>query len=219
MTKKIIAGALLAVIGLTAMAIAYRGSAHIAEAGKTQTATAKKSVALKKNITTVLQNRATAIKPFLQKGGYNEEVCFFIDMSVPSGKERFFIYDLKKGRKLAGALVAHGSGGNSTFEKPGYSNQVGSNCTSLGRYKIGKSYYGQFGLAYKLHGLDKTNSNAFNRFVVLHAHECVPSGEIYPDNICMSYGCPTVSPGFLNQLATYINTSEKPVLLEIYEGQ
>lgn len=167
----------------------------------------------------ILQARASSLKAFLHKGGYNENTCFFIDMGMAPGKKRFFVYDLKTGAILNSGLVAHGSGGGSTFEAPKFSNQVNSNCTSLGKYKVGISYHGNFGLAYKLHGLDKTNSNAFGRFVVLHAHDCVPESEIFPESICMSWGCPTVAPGFLKQLAKHIDGSGKPVLLEIYNGE
>ncbi|MGZ8558091.1 MAG: murein L,D-transpeptidase catalytic domain-containing protein [Chitinophagaceae bacterium] len=51
---------------------------------------------------------------------------------------------------------------------------IGRGCTSLGKYIVDNSYIKRFGLAYKLYGLDKTNDKAFQRFVVLHAHECVP---------------------------------------------
>jgi hypothetical protein len=86
----------------------------------------------------------------------------------------------------------------------------------LGKYKVGYSYNGRFGLAYKLYGLDKTNDKAFERFVVLHSHDCVPETEV-KDDICQSDGCPTVSPGFLQYLKPIINASKKPVLLWIYE--
>ena len=65
-------------------------------------------------------------------------------------------------------------------------------------------------------GLEKTNDNAFKRFVVLHAHECVPETEV-KDEICQSDGCPTVSPGFLQYIKPIIDRSKKPVLLWIYE--
>jgi len=68
----------------------------------------------------------------------------------------------------------------------------GCGCSPLGKYKIGNLYYGRFGLAYKLYGLDKTNNNAFRRFVVLHSHECVPETE-EQNEICQSDGCPTVT--------------------------
>jgi hypothetical protein len=41
---------------------------------------------------------------------YNQEIAFFIDMQVMSGKNRFFIYDLKNDLVLDSGLVAHGFG-------------------------------------------------------------------------------------------------------------
>ncbi len=136
-------------------------------------------------------------------------------MSIASGKPRFFVYNLQKDSVELAGLVTHGQGsaGNAEIE---YSNEPGSYCTSKGRYKIGASYYGRFGLAFKLHGLDKTNNRAFERAVVLHAHACVPDEAVYPLRICESQGCPTVSPAFLKKLKQYIENGEKPVLLSIY---
>ena len=114
-------------------------------------------------------------------------------------------------------LVTHGRCNQNWLRGRKYGNEVGCGCTSLGLYKIGSAYKGRFGLAYKLHGLYSTNSNAFKRFVVLHSMECVPESETYPYPICQSDGCPTVSPGFLKKLQVILDSSAKPVLLYIYE--
>jgi hypothetical protein len=172
------------------------------------------------NNTVVKNNAATlaispmGLKKYLKANNFNTTHCFLIDMKIESGKKRFFVYNVLKDSIEIAGLVTHGSGieGSDTVQ---FSNQPNSLCTSLGKYKIGKSYNGKFGLAYKLYGLDKTNSNAFNRFVVLHSHSCVPNGEVYPHNICVSWGCPTVAPSFLEQLQAYIDKSAKPILLEI----
>ena len=163
-----------------------------------------------------LKERAASIKSFLLRKGYNNEICFFIDMSLPSGQSRFFIYDLQNDSLRSRGLVAHGNCFENWLEGRKYSNTVGSGCTSLGKYKVGIHYYGKFGYSYKLHGLDNSNNNAFERTVVLHAHSCIPKTEI-AEEICQSNGCPTVSPGFLEQLKKTINTSKKPVMLWIYE--
>ncbi len=65
-------------------------------------------------------------------------------------------------------------------------------------------------------GLDKTNNKAFDRAVVLHSYCGVPKQEVYPAPICVSEGCPVVSPVFLTQLKTYLDRSAQPVLLWIY---
>ena len=136
-------------------------------------------------------------------------------MSLPSGSNRFFVFDLVNDSILIKGMVTHGSGKLSNGPVQ-YSNDVGSLCTSLGKYRVGKPYRGKFGLAYKLIGLDTTNSNALKRYVVLHSHACVPETEVWPANICMSWGCPTVSPQFLDKLASYLDKEGKPILLWIF---
>jgi hypothetical protein len=150
---------------------------------------------------------------YAKRKGFNTQFAFLVDMKIPSGRKRFFVYDLSKDSILQSGLVTHGYGANNN--QISFSNTAGSYCTSLGKYKIGKAYYGRFGLAYKLFGLDQTNSNAINRYVVLHSHTCVPAHEVAAD-ICMSQGCPTVAPAFLNQLKQYLDKSAKPVLLYIF---
>jgi hypothetical protein len=163
-----------------------------------------------------MEERAAKAKEFVKQKGYNTNLCFFIDMSLHSGKNRFFIYDLKMDSVKNSGLVAHGNCFEYWQKGRRYSNEVGSGCTSVGKYKIGNAYTGKWGYSFKLHGLNNTNNNAFERTVVLHGHSCVPDSEV-KDEICQSNGCPTVSPVFLQQLKAIINSSKKPVLLWIYE--
>jgi L,D-transpeptidase catalytic domain len=161
-----------------------------------------------------LKDHSTHLLNYAKRNGFNTQYAFLVDMKLPSGSNRFFVYDLKKDSILTSALVTHGYGANN--QNISFSNMPGSYCTSLGKYKIGKPYHGRFGLAYKLHGLDSSNSNAIKRYVVLHSHACVPSQEAAPQNICMSQGCPTVAPAFLTTLTNYLDKAEKPVLLYIF---
>lgn len=154
---------------------------------------------------------------YAKQNGYNTETGFLFDIQKSSGSKRFYVYDFKRNKIIHKGLVTHGNCGEAFLAENKYGNTVGCNCSSLGKYKIGKKYYGKFGLAYKLHGLNKTNDKAFERFVVLHAHSCVPDDEVNPYPICQSNGCPTVAPNFLQTLSTYIDESKKPLLLWIYE--
>jgi len=165
-----------------------------------------------------LKEQADALRSYLSLNGYNTNYCFLIDMSIPSGKKRFFIYDLKNDKVLESGLVTHGIGSkkNGSDEDLQFSNDPSSLQTSLGRYRIGSSYTGNFGLAYKLFGLDATNSRAYERAVVLHAHSSIPTTETYPVPIGESFGCPSVAPEFLTTLGTYIKGSQKPVMMWIY---
>ena len=164
-----------------------------------------------------LESKTVNLKDYCHRKGFNSDVSFIVDMSVASGRARFFIYNLKTKSVDGRGLVTHGAGATNDINSIIFSNKPNSNCTSLGKYKVGNAYYGRLGLAYKLHGLESTNSNAFARFVVLHAHSCVPETEVYPLSICPSLGCPTVSPAFLQRLKTYISGSSKPILLYIYK--
>lgn len=168
-------------------------------------------------VTPSLAEKAAEAKVFVSEGGYNDTRCFLIDMSRHSGSRRFFVYNLKKDSIEKAGLVTHGSGrGSHEDGKPRFSNTPNSLCTALGKYKIGYSYSGQFGLAFKLYGLETTNNKAFERAIVLHGHECVPDWETN-GGICESWGCPTVSPAFLLELKPLITASKKPLLLWIFE--
>lgn len=147
---------------------------------------------------------------------YNDKIAFFIDMKIPSGKNRFFVYNLKSNKIIDQGLVAHGSGSETGIEgQLKFSNVSKSLSTSLGKYATGISYNGQFGKAYKLHGLDKTNSNAFVRNIVLHKYSKVPYDE-QTESICNSYGCPMVNEKFFKRIEELIDHSDKSIILDIY---
>lgn len=163
-----------------------------------------------------LHRQAVLGRAFLVRHGYNAHLCFLVDMQLPSGKNRFFVYDLDKDSILLAGLVAHGCGSHDFSVTPSFSNVNGSSCTALGRYRIGYPYQGQFGRAYKLYGLDATNDQAFNRNIVLHSYTAVPAAETDPYPICNSRGCPMVAPSFLGQLQSFIDHSRHPILLWIF---
>nr|WP_304196847.1 murein L,D-transpeptidase catalytic domain family protein [Flavobacterium alvei] len=164
-----------------------------------------------------LENQIKELKKVIQSNSkYNSEIAFFIDMKIHSGKNRFFIYDLKKNLVLDQGLVAHGSGSETGIPgKLKFSNTNNSLATSLGKYYIGNSYNGKFGKAYKLYGLDKTNSNAFNRAIVLHKYFDVPYEE-QDGYICNSYGCPMVNENYFKRIENIIDNSKTNILLAIY---
>lgn len=175
----------------------------------------KESVAYKNS--KIFNKIVPALVKYSTVNKFSKQYIFLVDMHIASGKNRFFVYDIKKDSIVNSGLVTHGRCNQNWLNGRKYENEVGCGCTSLGKYKIGNMYNGRFGKAYKLYGLDSTNSNAFKRFVVLHSHRCVPNNEVDPYPICQSDGCPTVSPAFLNQLSKYIDSSAEPVLLYIYD--
>jgi hypothetical protein len=163
------------------------------------------------------QHFAGRLKSYAVANKCNSRICFLIDMSISSGKKRFFVYDIEKNTGIASGLVTHGRCNEPWLKGRKYSNAEGSGCSSLGLYKVGVKYNGRFGTAYKLHGLDSTNSNAFRRFVVLHEMDCIPEEETFPFPVCQSDGCPAVAHSFFKRLQEVITASADPVLLYIYE--
>lgn len=164
-----------------------------------------------------ISQKLADLKAFLKESDYNSDKAFLIDFSISSSKFRFFVVDLKSGRIIQKALVAHGDGsedgkmnGNLKF-----SNQDGSHCSSLGKYIVNEKYNGKFGMSYRLTGLDETNSNARDRAIVLHRLSCVPDVE-QSKEICLSFGCPMVSDNFFKILEQHIDKSDKKLIIYAY---
>jgi hypothetical protein len=155
---------------------------------------------------------------YCTNNGLNTDAAILIDLGLHSGSNRCFVVRLADGNIRLKGLVTHGSGKTGLLAgQRKYSNEEGSLLSALGKYKTGASYKGQFGLAYKLFGLEATNSKAYSRYIVLHGHECVPDAEM-EDLLCQSWGCPTVSPEFLKQLQKVIDGADKPMLLWVYDN-
>ena len=163
-----------------------------------------------------VNNNRAELRTYAQQNKCNTNYAFIVDMRIPIYKKRFFVYNLKNDSLLASGLVAHGIGSETFQGELIFSNTPDSRCTSLGKYKIGSSYKGLFGFSYRLQGLDSTNNNSLKRAVVLHGHISVPDEETPSNPICFSYGCPMVSPNFLQKLKGYISKQGKtPILLSI----
>ncbi|WP_228374692.1 murein L,D-transpeptidase catalytic domain-containing protein [Chryseobacterium sp. FH1] len=164
-----------------------------------------------------ISQKIADLKAFIKESNYNSDKAFLIDFSISSSKFRFFVVDLKSGKIIQKALVAHGDGSedgkvNGILK---FSNKDGSHCSSLGKYIIEEKYKGKFGMSYRLTGLDETNSNARSRAIVLHRLSCVPDVE-QKDEICLSFGCPMVSDNFFKILEQHIDKSDKKLIIYAY---
>lgn len=73
------------------------------------------------------------------------------------------------------------------------SNDDGSHLSSLGRALVAERYEGRYGVAYRLDGIDATNSNLRPRCIVLHGWEFTTSLPIWPFATVGSFGCPVLS--------------------------
>lgn len=167
-----------------------------------------------------LKAKADSAGLYCVKKGYSTQYCILIDFSIHSGKNRFFVWDFSQDSIKYQGLCCHGYGQKSTQKTPVFSNVEGSYCSSLGKYKVGARAYSNWGINvhYKMHGLEKTNSNAFKRWIVLHSHTPVPAKEIYPRHLPLgwSQGCPVVNDELMRKVDALLKEEKKPVMMWIY---
>jgi len=159
------------------------------------------------------KEKVSELKNYIKNKSYNQDLAIFINFKIHSGKYRYFVYDLKNDKIIQKAIVSHGSGSvipKSTHLK--FSNIEGSYQSSLGKYEIKESYVGKFGKAYRLNGLDSTNSNAMQRAIVLHSFGCIPDKESQ-SLACLSLGCPMLSTKAFNETARHLDQSKKSIIL------
>ena len=160
---------------------------------------------------------------FCKKNKMDSTYCIFVDLSVHSGKNRMTVWNFSSSKAERKSLCSHGScngktGPGYSYDKAVVNNISESYCSSVGKYKIGKRGYSNWGthFNYKLHGLDDTNSKAYDRIIVLHSYDAVQKEETYPDYLICSWGCPMVSNETMNYFDEKLKKSTKPVLLWMY---
>ncbi|WP_412476533.1 murein L,D-transpeptidase catalytic domain-containing protein [Flavobacterium sp. TBRC 19031] len=171
-----------------------------------------------------VDDKAMEALAFCRKKSFNEDFCILIDMSIHSGLNRFFVYDFKQQKIIRQMLVGHGCGNypwsqDWSKDSPKFSNKDGSHCSALGKYKIGKRAWSDWGInvKYVLHGLEETNSNAQSRYIVFHSWEKVSDKEVYPNGTPEGWGCPTISNNNMKIIDPILKQSSKPVLMWIYQ--
>lgn len=105
----------------------------------------------------------------------------------------------KDGEPVYSGAVLHGNGKGNTSSKPVFSNEPGSNCSSLGLYKVTGSRTMNNGYpCLILQGLSPTNSNAETRGILIHPSLMVSLLPFEFDKACFpltnaSLGCFAVS--------------------------
>ncbi|MFP5471763.1 MAG: murein L,D-transpeptidase catalytic domain-containing protein [Bacteroidia bacterium] len=157
---------------------------------------------------------------FNKRNGLDTTQCILIDMWQHPGTKRLFLWDFKKDTIVKSALVSQGACNedNGTW-RPVFKNVHESHCSSKGKYKTGARVWSSFGVgfSYKLHGLEATNSLAYDRVIVFHSWAWTPDEEVYPYEISYSWGCPAVSDSFMLEIDKDIKQLKRPILLWVFE--
>ena len=162
--------------------------------------------------------RAVALRGFCSREGYNTRVALFVDLSRHSGRRRFVAWDMERNVPIFTCPVSHGSGSKRSHVRSvdaSFSNEDGSHLSSLGRALVAERYMGRYGVAYRLDGLDATNSNLRPRCVVLHGWEYTTSFPIFPFATVGSFGCPVLSRKMMNRVDVLLQR-ERRVVIDIF---
>lgn len=109
------------------------------------------------------------VRTFAKKFGYNDKYYAVCDFGKRSGLKRFYVYDLKKGKKIMESYCMHGNGSGSSDSKPVFSNKSGSHASSLGLYALCGIGSKNMKTGIKPEGLNRTNSNARSRGILIHS--------------------------------------------------
>ena len=119
-----------------------------------------------------------------------------IDYSLPSTQPRLFVFDLAARKLLFRELCAHGK--NSGDNVPSFfSNEPGSEATSLGLFVTADTYNGSNGYSLRLKGLEEgINDMAWSRAIVMHGAYYVSREAINAlGRLGRSWGCPAIPVG------------------------
>ena len=121
----------------------------------------------------------------------NQKYISIINYAQKSYEKRFYIIELKSGHVLS-LRTAHGRGSDPSHSgiASTFSNDPGSNASSLGYFLTAETYEGAHGLSLKLDGLSPSNDSARDRALVIHGADYVKEKDTTQGR---SFGCPAVA--------------------------
>lgn len=126
---------------------------------------------------------------------WKKDIVGIADFGLRSSEPRFHFVNLEQ-QRVESYLVSHGTGSDREHDGwlKSYSNVEGSNATSKGAYVTWEWYKGRYGTSVRLGGLDETNSNALQRYIVMHraayaeAEHLAKYGRLGRSNGCFAMG-------------------------------
>lgn len=134
----------------------------------------------------------------------DEQRVVLVDYDQSIFSTRFFVVEPKTQTILYASKAGHARNSGLFYARE-FSNTPGSEFSSLGVYGVGAEYSGKLGRSLKLHGLSKTNSNAFKRYIVLHRQ---PGWRLW------SLGCVTVPTDETDAIIDLLKPGTKLVVYE-----
>lgn len=162
---------------------------------------------------------------FASVSKYGEDISIYVNFGIDSSQKRFFVYDNRGQELISSTKCAHGCEGGSTSAKPVFSNKSGSNCSSLGIYKLtSNSRLANYNMpCIRIVGLSKTNSNAKARGIVIHEAPFVADdisvGMPIPVSPYISQGCIAISSKTFGLLQELISDGRSIYIYAVYEPE
>jgi len=159
---------------------------------------------------------AAAMKGYDHIDVPNKSVLSLIDFTLPSNKERYFLFDMEDKCIIITSLVSHGRRSGNELVPNFFSNKEGSYKSSLGFYLTAEAYDGINGYSLSVDGLEEEfNSNARSRDIVIHGAHYASYHYMWKHNgkLGRSLGCPAF-PYELND--TIIDYIKDGTILFIY---
>ena len=123
----------------------------------------------------------------------NIHVLTIADYSQHCNSKRLYVIDLVNLQLLYNTYVSHGKNSGKEFANY-FSNEKDSNKSSVGFLITGEEYFGNYGTALRLDGIEKgINNNVRQRDIVLHGSNYVNENRIaLKGSISRSLGCTAI---------------------------
>jgi hypothetical protein len=131
----------------------------------------------------------------VRSGELSSPILAVIDFARPSTERRLWVLDVEQGTTLHHERVAHGRG-SGELHATRFSNEHGTKQSSLGLFRAGEVYHGQWGRSLRLDGLEPgVNDRARERAIVMHgADYATEAFAKRHGRLGRSWGCPAVDP-------------------------
>ena len=138
---------------------------------------------------------------------WRHDIVGIADFARPSTLPRFHFVNLEAGN-IRSFYVAHGRGSDPEHSGflQAFSNVPGSEATSRRGYLTCEWYSGKYGTSIRLEGLDRDNSNALERAIVMHpAPYAAPSMIAKFGKLGRSEGCFAMAPEQFNEALWHLS--------------
>lgn len=138
---------------------------------------------------------------------WRRDIAGVADYGLPSSLPRLHFANLEAGT-VRSFLVAHGRGSDPEHDGflKWFSNEPGSLATSRGAYISYEWYVGKYGVSIRMGGLDRDNSNALQRAIVMHqAWYAAPDMLAKWGKLGRSDGCLAMAPDDFNLALTQLS--------------